>query len=91
MTNISALLTALAVLAAPALCGTAQGAPDIPGLYAEISGDYEFYANQRYVVLSVYVDQGRVWGRDEGNPAPRELRPADSAGLKFKVDDPGKE
>jgi hypothetical protein len=89
--NIIALFTTLAVLAAPAPCGSVQGALDIPGLFAEIAGDYEFYANQRYFVLTIYVDQGKVWGREEGNPGPQELRPVEPSGLKFKVDDPGKE
>jgi hypothetical protein len=89
--KIAVLFTGLAILAALLPSGTAQVPKDIPRLYAEIAGGYEFYLGQQYSVISVSVDQGKLWGRATGDPKAQELQPIDLAGLKFKIDDPGEE
>jgi hypothetical protein len=89
--NAKAIIVALAFFAAPALSWTDQDPPDIPRLYAEVAGGYEFYLDQRYLVISVSVDQGKLWARAPGDPKAQEMRPVDLAGLKFTIDDPGKD
>jgi hypothetical protein len=86
-----ALCAALAVSGAPRLPGTVQAAVDIPSLYAEIAGGYEFYLGQQYLVISVSLDRGKLWMRAPGDPKAQELQSIDLAGLRFKIDDPGKE
>ena len=88
--KIAAIFMALAVFAAPGPSGTGQGPADIPRLYAEIAGDYEFYFGQRYWILLVTTDQGKLWGRNPGDSQRGELRPVDIEGLKFKIEDPSK-
>ena len=89
--SIIVLFTALAALAALPPSGTVQDPTDIPRLYAEIAGSYEFYLGQQYLVISVSLDQGKLWGRAPGEPKAQELQPVDLAGLRFKIDDPEKE
>ena len=88
--KIAAIFMALAAFAAPAPSGTFPGPADIPRLYAEIAGDYEFYFGQRYWILLVTTDQGKLWGRNPGDSQRGELRPVDIEGLKFKIEDPSK-
>jgi hypothetical protein len=85
-----AVLATLALLGMPRLFGTFQSSVDLPRLYAEISGDYEFYFGQRYWILLVTTDQGKLWGKNPGESPREELRPVDIAGLKFKIEDPSK-
>jgi hypothetical protein len=66
-----ALIAALAVFAAARPSGNVQAVVDIPSLYAEIAGDYEFYLGLRYMVISVSQDQGKLWGRAPGDPKAR--------------------
>jgi len=89
--TIIVLFTALTASAALPPSGTVQDPTDIPRLYAEIVGGYEFYLGQQYLVISVSLDQGKLWGRAPGEPKAQELRPVDLSGLRFKIDDPGKE
>jgi hypothetical protein len=84
------ILAALFLIGTPRLFGTFQSSADIPRLYAEIAGDYEFYFGQRYWVLLVTTDQGKLWGRNPGDSPRGELRPVDIEGLKFKIEDPSK-
>jgi len=64
------LFAALAVSGAPCLLGTVQAAGDIPSLYAEIAGSYEFYLGRLYMVISISLDQGKLWGRVPGGIPP---------------------
>jgi len=84
-----AIFSMLSLLFIPPTAATAQKPADIPRLYAEIAGDYEFYADQQYVVLGISVEKERLWGRQGGKS--QELRPVDLAQLRFKVEDPAKE
>jgi len=79
------------VLAAPAPSGTVAEPEDIPSVYAELSGDYEFYLNQQYLILSVFFDQGKLWERAAGESGALEMQPVDLAGLRFKIINPEKE
>jgi hypothetical protein len=92
-TILKSVWTVLAVLSlsvVPRLFGTVQSSVDIQRLYAEIVGDYEFYFGQRYWILHVTADQGKLWGQNPGESPRAELRPVDVAGLKFKIEDPSK-
>ena len=71
--------------------GPAQTPADIPALYAEIAGGYEFYIGQKYMVIRISLEQGRLWARAPGDPKSQELQLVDAAGLRFKIDDPTKE
>jgi len=42
------------------------------------------------MIISVSMDQGKLWGRATGDVNAQELKPVDLPGLKFKIDDPGK-
>jgi len=86
-----ALIAALAVFAATRPSGNVQAVVDSPSLYAEIAGGYEFYLGLQYMVISISLDQGKLWGRAPGDPKAQELQPVDIAGLKFKINDPGRE
>ncbi len=87
---LGTILAALFFIGAPRLCGAAPSSVDIPRLYAEIAGDYEFYFGQRYWILLVTADQGKLWGRNPGDSPRGELRLVDVPGLKFKIEDPSK-
>jgi hypothetical protein len=82
------LVAALALFGTPRLLGTSQGAVDVPRVYAELVGEYELYLDQRYLDLIVTLDQGKLWGRTADESTASELRPADLAALKFKIEKP---
>jgi len=85
------ILAAFSLFGALRLFGTFQSSVDIQRLYAELTGDYEFYFSQRYWIIRVTTDQGKLWGENPGESPKGELRPIDIAGLKFKIEDPSKE
>jgi hypothetical protein len=85
------ILAAFSLFGALHLFGTFQSSVDIQRLYAELTGDYEFYFGQRYWIIRVTTDQGKLWGENPGESPKGELRPIDIAGLKFKIEDPSKE
>jgi hypothetical protein len=85
-----AILAILFLFGAPRLVGAFQSSADIQRLYAEIEGDYEFYFGQRYWILRVTSDQGKLWGQNPGESPRGELYPVDPAELKFRIEDPSK-
>lgn len=89
--RLTAIILATFILfGALRLFGTSQPTIDIQGLYAEIAGDYEFYFGQRYWILRVTADQGKLWGENPGESPREELKPIDITRLKFGIDDPSK-
>lgn len=84
------ILAAFSLFGALRLFGTFQSSVDIQRLYAELTGDYEFYFGQRYWILRVTADQGKLWGENPGESPRGELSPVDITGLKFRIEDPSK-
>ena len=56
-------------------------------LLAKFTGDYEYYKDDRYRVLTIYIEKGRLVGvRPRSKPV--NLKPLDSGELKYKGDEP---
>lgn len=57
---------------------------NIQELYAEISGKYEFFIEERYIELKVYVDNGSLMGVVPGDD-PVKFEPVNPEQLKFEA------
>ncbi len=55
-------------------------------LLAELTGDYEFYFKEKYILLEVYIEEGKLMGVEPPDD-PIEMMPLDPAKLKFKAEE----
>lgn len=55
--------------------------------YADIVGEYEFDMEGQMMVVSFYVEDGKLWGAPEGQEAA-ELEPVEGKPLNFVVNTP---
>ncbi len=66
---------------------SAQEAPvDTLELYSDLAGDYEYYMNDRYSRLTVYIDDGVLMVDERGHPH-LVMDPVDLGNLEFKAAD----
>ena len=55
-------------------------------LYEEIAGDYEYEYEGQYIVITYWVEDGVLYGTQEGNPEPpAELNPVEGKELVFET------
>jgi hypothetical protein len=52
--------------------------------YAPLVGDYEFDMQGQIMVVSFWVEEGKLWGAPEGE-TPAELEPVEGEDMKFEV------
>jgi len=60
---------------------------DSKKLYAEIAGDYEFDMQGQVMVVTFYVEEGKLFGAPEGEDT-EEVVPVEGEALKFTIDVP---
>jgi hypothetical protein len=61
-------------------------AQDKAKLYEEIAGDYEYEFEGQYVVITYLVEDGVLYGDQEGNPnPPTQLEPVEGKELVFEA------
>lgn len=52
--------------------------------YAPLIGDYEFDMQGQVMIVSFWVEEGKLWGAPEGE-SPEELEPVEGENLKFEI------
>jgi len=62
---------------------------EIKKLYSKICGDYEFYIEERYITLKMYLKDGQLMGVEPGDD-PVKFELLDLNRLEFQVEDKGK-
>jgi hypothetical protein len=63
----------------------AQAKTDIQKLYAEITGDYEFEFEGQVELITFYVQDGELMGRDSDDDEGTVLEPVEGNELAFEV------
>ena len=79
---ISAVIMALIIFNAVSF---AQEKKDTEKLYAEIAGDYEFEFEGQVDVITFYVEDGVLMGRDSDDDKGTPLEPAEGQEMGFEV------
>ena len=55
-------------------------------LYEEIAGDYEYDYEGQFIIISYWVEDGVLYGTQEGNPdQPSKLDPVEGKELLFET------
>ena len=55
--------------------------------YADIVGDYEFEMEGQVMIVTFWVEEGKLWGAPEGEE-PAELEPVEGTPLHFEINTP---
>ncbi|MBN1223969.1 MAG: hypothetical protein JXB23_12040 [Candidatus Aminicenantes bacterium] len=76
--------TALFVLSIGLFAMTASAAEE---KYAPLVGDYEFDVQGQIMIISFWVEEGKLWGAPEGESGV-ELEPVEGEDMKFEVNTP---
>ena len=70
------------------LCGAASFAQEkstTATLYSEIAGDYEFELEGRVTVISFFVEDGVLMGKDSAEDPGTELKPVEDREMEFEA------
>jgi Periplasmic protease len=88
--KINLFLSILIIFVFPSTVLTQSSARDTLKIYQEIAGDYEFYPNQQYYSIQLYIENMSLLfkGQDESNI--QKIIPVDFDSLKFKISDSDK-